>query len=79
MSDIPSQITAMVTAQNVSFSADDQLLLNDISVHIAIGNITMVLGHNGAGKTLLLSALHGLITPHRGTIIGPARQKQKIV
>ena len=79
MSDMASQNTAMVTARNVSFSADDQLLLNDISVRIASGNITMVLGHNGAGKTLLLSALHGLISPQRGTIIGPARQKQKMV
>lgn len=79
MSELSSQKTTMVTARNVSFSADDRLLLNDISVRIASGNITMVLGHNGAGKTLLLSALHGLITPHRGTIIGPARQKQKMV
>ena len=79
MSNMSSQNTAMVTARNVSFSADDQLLLNDISVRIASGNITMVLGHNGAGKTLLLSALHGLISPQRGTIIGPARQKQKMV
>jgi len=79
MSDMASQNTTMVTARNVSFSADDQLLLNDISVRIASGNITMVLGHNGAGKTLLLSALHGLISPQRGTIIGPARQKQKMV
>lgn len=79
MSDMSSQNTAMVTARNVSFSADEQLLLNDISVRIASGNITMVLGHNGAGKTLLLSALHGLISPQRGTIIGPARQKQKMV
>ena len=39
----------------------------------------MVLGHNGAGKTLLLSALHGLIMPQRGTVTGPARQKQKMV
>jgi len=79
MSDMASQNTAMVAARNVSFSADDQLLLNDISVRIASGNITMVIGHNGAGKTLLLSALHGLISPQRGTIIGPARQKQKMV
>ena len=69
----------MVTARDVRFTADDQLLLNNISVRITSGNITMVLGHNGAGKTLLLSALHGLITPQHGTIIGPSRQKQKMV
>ena len=79
MSNMPSQNTAIVTAQDVRFAADQQPLLNDISVRIIRGNITMVLGHNGAGKTLLLSALHGLITPQHGTITGPSRQKQKMV
>ena len=79
MFDISSQKTAMVTARNVSFIADGQLLLDDISLSIASGTVTMVLGHNGAGKTLLLSALHGLIMPQRGTVTGPARQKQKMV
>ena len=69
----------MVTARNISFIADGQLLLDDISLSIASGTVTMVLGHNGAGKTLLLSALHGLIMPQRGTVTGPARQKQKMV
>ena len=79
MSNMSSQNTAIVTAQDVRFTADQQPLLNDISVRIIRGNITMVLGHNGAGKTLLLSALHGLITPQHGTITGPSRQKQKMV
>jgi tungstate transport system ATP-binding protein len=76
---MPRQNTAIVTAQDVRFTADHQLLLSDISVRIIRGNITLVLGHNGAGKTLLLSALHGLITPQHGTITGPSRQKQKMV
>lgn len=79
MSNMPGQNTAIVTAKDVHFTADQQPLLNDISVRIIRGNITMVLGHNGAGKTLLLSALHGLITPQHGTITGPSRQKQKMV
>ena len=79
MSNMRGQNTAIVTAQDVRFTADRQVLLNDISVRIIRGNITMVLGHNGAGKTLLLSALHGLITPQHGTITGPSRQKQKMV
>ena len=79
MSKIPSQNAAIVTAHDVRFTADQQPLLNDVSVRIIRGNITMVLGHNGAGKTLLLSALHGLITPQHGTVSGPSRQKQKMV
>ena len=79
MSNISSQNTAMVAARNISFIADGQLLLDDISLSIASGTVTMVLGHNGAGKTLLLSALHGLIMPQRGAVTGPSRQKQKMV
>ena len=79
MSELSSQNTAMVAARNISFIADGQLLLDDISLSIASGTVTMVLGHNGAGKTLLLSALHGLIMPQRGAVTGPSRQKQKMV
>ena len=79
MSDISSQNTAIVIANKISFKANGKPLLDDISLRIASSTITMVLGHNGAGKTLLLSALHGLITPQHGTVTGPARQKQKMV
>ena len=79
MSDISSQKTAIVIANKISFKANGKPLLDGISLNIASRTITMVLGHNGAGKTLLLSALHGLITPQHGTISGPSRQKQKMV
>ncbi|MDB4852327.1 ABC transporter ATP-binding protein [Alphaproteobacteria bacterium] len=79
MSDHAPNNTAIVTATHVSFRADSQTLLNDISLQIGRGTITMVLGHNGAGKTLLLSALHGLIAPQTGKISGPVRHKQKMV
>lgn len=74
-----NQDNVIVTAIDVNFSTAGQRLLSNISLRIARGNITFVLGHNGAGKSLLLSALHGLIKPQRGTIFGPPRQKQKMV
>ena len=79
MSDPSHQNPAIVIASKISFIADGKPLLDDISLSIPSSTITMVLGHNGAGKTLLLSALHGLITPQQGTIVGPSRQKQKMV
>ena len=79
MSDHAPNNTTIVTATHVSFHTDSQTLLNDISLQIGRGTITMVLGHNGAGKTLLLSALHGLIAPQTGKISGPVRHKQKMV
>ena len=79
MSDPSHQNPAIVIASKISFIADGKPLLDDISLSIASRTITMVLGHNGAGKTLLLSALHGLITPQHGSISGPSRNRQKMV
>ena len=79
MSDHLRNNTHIISATNVSFSADHLPLLKNISLKICNGTITMVLGHNGAGKTLLLSILHGLILPQNGKISGPTRHKQKMV
>ena len=79
MSDPSHQNPAIVIASKINFIADGKPLLDDISLSIASSTITMVLGHNGAGKTLLLSALHGLITPQHGSISGPSRNRQKMV
>ena len=79
MSDPSHQNSAIVIASKISFIADGKPLLDDISLSISSSTITMVLGHNGAGKTLLLSALHGLITPQHGSISGPSRNRQKMV
>ena len=79
MFDPSHQNPAIVIASKISFIADGKPLLDDVSLSIASSTITMVLGHNGAGKTLLLSALHGLITPQHGSISGPSRNRQKMV
>ncbi len=79
MSDPSRQNTTIVIASKISYIADGKPLLDDISLSIPSSTITLVLGHNGAGKTLLLSALHGLITPQLGNINGPARNRQKMV
>ena len=79
MSDPSYQNSAVVIASKISFIANGKPLLDDVSLSIASSTITMVLGHNGAGKTLLLSALHGLITPQHGSISGPSRNRQKMV
>ena len=41
--------------------------------------ITLILGHNGAGKTLLMQVLHGLTLPDEGVIDSPPASRQRMV
>ena len=43
-------------------------VLHDVSLDVAQGTITAVLGANGAGKSTLLKALSGLVRPTGGTV-----------
>ena len=44
-----------------------QVLLQDVSMHIHCGQLTVLIGQNGAGKTTLIRALLGEL-PHTGVI-----------
>lgn len=44
-------------------------LLGGIDLTISGGSITVIMGANGAGKSLLLRLLHGLLTPSDGQVL----------
>ncbi len=52
----------------LSYSAGDTHILRDIDLVIDQGGCTVIMGYNGAGKTVLLRLLHGLIKPTTGSI-----------
>lgn len=56
-----------IALENVSVSRGGQTLLQDVSMHIHCGQLTVLIGQNGAGKTTLIRALLGEL-PHGGTI-----------
>lgn len=55
-----------------------QFALRAITLRIGTGEYLGLVGHNGAGKTLLLETLAGLWIPSRGTIIIEGRDVTRI-
>jgi cobalamin transport system ATP-binding protein len=60
----------MLSAERVSFAyrAGAPLVVDQVSLAIAPGDMVGVLGPNGSGKTTLLKMLSGTLTPTAGTI-----------
>jgi tungstate transport system ATP-binding protein len=57
-----------VELRGVAYSVAGTPILRDIDLVIDRGGCTAVMGYNGAGKTVLLRVLHGLIEPVAGTV-----------
>ncbi|WP_310429601.1 ABC transporter ATP-binding protein [Chamaesiphon sp. VAR_48_metabat_135_sub] len=57
--------------ENVSFSYPDsqQPVLNNISLHLPLGEKLAIVGENGSGKTTLIKLLTNLYTPTSGRIL----------
>ncbi len=70
----------LVEARDVSVALGGMLALDRVSLRLEPGPRTVVLGANGAGKSVLLRTLHGLIAPTSGVVVRggvddrPARQ-----
>ena len=45
-----------------------QTVVDDFSFAVAEGEVVCLIGHSGCGKTTLLNAIAGLLTPDKGTI-----------
>lgn len=62
----------MITFASVTKAFGPLVVLRDLSLTLAPGTVTAVLGANGSGKTTLGRLLLGLDTPTSGTITGLA-------
>ena len=58
----------MIEVKNLSKSFAEKMILSDISFSIPSGQIVAIVGKSGAGKSVLLKCLIGLIKPDTGTI-----------
>lgn len=61
--------TMAVVFDHVSFAFDDHVVLRDISFSIPKGRLRILLGASGAGKSVVLKLVLGLLRPDSGTIV----------
>ena len=57
-----------LSVRGLTLEIDGERLIDGIDLELSEGGVTVVLGFNGAGKSLLLRLLHGLIEPTAGEI-----------
>jgi tungstate transport system ATP-binding protein len=57
-----------LTLDNVSYASNGQPIIGGISLSIEAGPSTIILGANGAGKSVLMRLMHGLLAPTTGSV-----------
>lgn len=57
-----------LAAHGLSYEAGGTRLVSDVDFHMDRNAITVILGFNGAGKSLLVRLLHGMIPPSAGSV-----------
>ena len=68
--------------EDVSFAAGGRPIIEHVSLALEAGPSTIILGANGAGKSVLMRLMHGLIAPTSGRIAWSgegARRRQAMV
>ena len=74
----------MIEVSSIYKQFEDKTVLNDVSATFKNGITNLIIGQSGAGKTVLLKCIVGLLTPEKGKIIYDGRnittmkEKEKI-
>lgn len=61
-------INGLITFNKVSYSKDNNLILNNISFKVYPNEITTIVGHSGSGKTTIMNLLYRLDKVKNGNI-----------
>ena len=59
----------MIEVKDIRKSFDGVEVLKGFSVPFEKGNVSLIIGQSGSGKTVLLKNLNGLLTPTSGQIL----------
>lgn len=61
-------VETVLAVENLEVHYGGSRILRDISLQVPSGSIVAVMGRNGVGKTTLLKAIMGLLTPSKGRV-----------
>ena len=71
-----------VSLRDVIYVAGGRVIIDRVSFELTAGPRTVILGANGAGKSVLMRLMHGLLKPATGTIAwqgeNPARKQAMV-
>lgn len=68
-----SSETALLSLRGVRFAAGGRDLIRGLDADIMPGRCSVIMGANGAGKSLLLRLMHGLLVPDEGRVLWDGR------
>ncbi|MFH1052133.1 MAG: ATP-binding cassette domain-containing protein [bacterium] len=57
----------MLKIKNISAGYGKKQVLFDVSFNVGLGEIVLLIGGNGAGKSTVLKAIYGLLKPYNGS------------
>ena len=61
-------MSALLELAGISASYGGRRILEDVSLHVASGEIATIVGHNGSGKSTLLKTVFNLVPWRQGVI-----------
>jgi ATP-binding cassette subfamily C protein len=62
------RLTSQIELDNVTFTHEEQKILDGVSLRIPAGELTTIIGRSGSGKTTILDLLAGLNKPDSGHV-----------
>lgn len=68
MCPITSPNSPLLVAENLAFSLGGQTILQEISLDLPLGTMSVLIGPNGAGKSTLMRLLSGYLKPQQGNL-----------
>ncbi|KAK4444931.1 ABC multidrug transporter [Podospora aff. communis PSN243] len=71
---IPDSTSVLINQVALRPALAAEILLRDVSVSIALGSLSMIIGAIGCGKTTLLRGILGEVTPEKGFIAVQSRR-----